>query len=165
MLNRETKKELYEVISPPSAGKNWFFDPLLIFMGSTGQIQSANKSTNFALDNCFSKRVLFYNEPDFEASFGDKLLIPCAGDPISDQAKYTSVAQIARTPGNGVNPNEPKWNDRMFCYKWKRCEWLKHIDELKMYTNGTTEILCTFLQVHRCPPVPCCTACNESQLG
>jgi hypothetical protein len=81
MLNRETKKKL-EVISPPNAGKNWFFDPLLIFMGCTGQIHNTNKSTNFALDNCFNKRVLFYNEPNFEASFGDKLLMLFAGDPI-----------------------------------------------------------------------------------
>jgi hypothetical protein len=59
MLNRETKKKkALEVISPPSAGKNWFFDPVLIFMGSTGQIQNSNKNTNFSLGNCFNKRVV-----------------------------------------------------------------------------------------------------------
>jgi hypothetical protein len=34
MLNRETKKKKgSEVISPPSAGKNWFFDPVTYIHG------------------------------------------------------------------------------------------------------------------------------------
>jgi hypothetical protein len=62
--------------------------------------------------------VLFYNEPNFEASFADKLLMLFAGDPLSDQAKYKSVAQIARTPlivTRNTSPfrNETKWNDNI----------------------------------------------------
>jgi hypothetical protein len=93
-------------------------------MASTGQIQNANKSTNFPLDNCFNKRILYFNEPNFEGSFADKLLMIFAGDPISDQGKYKIVAQICRTPVIVTGNSSPlsrdkKWNDRMFRYQWK----------------------------------------------
>ena len=57
-------------------------------MGSYRQITIGKKNTLFPLDNCFSKRVLFFNEPSFEQCFGDKMLMLFAGDPISDQDKY-----------------------------------------------------------------------------
>lgn len=146
VLHRVTKKNCLEVISPLSADKNWWFDPLFIFMGSTDQIQNANKSTNFPLDNCFNKRVLFSNEPNFEGSFADKLLMLFAGDPISDQGKYKNVAQIVCTPVivTGNNPRfgrDKKWMDRMFRYRWKSCDWLKNINS-RLKSND----LCTFIR-------------------
>jgi hypothetical protein len=69
--------------------------------------------------------VLFYNEPNFEESFADKLLMLFAGDPLSDQAKYKSVAQIARTPVTVTRNTSPFRNET----KWKRCEWLKNINQ------------------------------------
>jgi hypothetical protein len=50
------------------------------------------KGTQFPLDNCFNKHVLYFNEPNFENSFQETLLMLFAGDPISEQAKYKSVA-------------------------------------------------------------------------
>jgi hypothetical protein len=59
--------------------------------------------------------VLYFNEPNFEPSFRDKLLMLLAGDTLSDQAKYKSVRQIVRTPviiTTNVSqfPREMKWN-------------------------------------------------------
>jgi hypothetical protein len=55
------------------------------------------KNNQFPLDNCFNKVVLYFNEPNFENSFRETLLMLFAGDPISEKAKYRSVFQIVRT--------------------------------------------------------------------
>jgi hypothetical protein len=48
VLDRKTcKKNCLEVISPPTSGKNWFFDPILLFMCSVGQIKNAKKRFQF----------------------------------------------------------------------------------------------------------------------
>jgi hypothetical protein len=133
LLNRETKKQnCLEIISPPSSGKNWFLDPLLIFMTSKGQISNAKKGNNFPLDNCFNKRVLFFNEPRLEPTFYETLLMLFAGDPMSEQAKFRSVCEIIRTPvivtaNSSAFPREKRWNCRLFRYKWKECELLNDL--------------------------------------
>jgi hypothetical protein len=71
-VRKSGKKNCIEVISPPS-GENWFFDPILTFMCGVGQIKNAKKS-NFPLDHCFNKRVLYFNEPNFENSFRDTFI-------------------------------------------------------------------------------------------
>jgi hypothetical protein len=72
VLNREIpKKNCIEVIAPPTSGKNWFFDVILTFCITHGQIMNAKGSNQFPMDNCFNKRVLFFNEPNFENSFYD----------------------------------------------------------------------------------------------
>ena len=57
----------------------------MVFMGSYRQITNGKKNTPFPLDNCFNKRVLFFNEPCFEQRFEGKMLMLFAGDPVSDQ--------------------------------------------------------------------------------
>jgi hypothetical protein len=133
VLNREIpKKNCVEVIALPTSGKNWFFDSILTFCITHGQIMNAKRQNCFPMDNCFNKRILFFNEPNFENSFYDQLLMIFAGDPCSDQAKYKSVCQIKKTPvivtGNITRfPRETKWQDRVFRYGWKRAEMLKHV--------------------------------------
>lgn len=135
VLNRRThKKNSIEIVSPPSAGKNWFFDPLFIFLGSHGQIKNVTKYTNFAFDNCFNKRVLFWNEPQFENQFYETCLMLLAGDPLSADAKWLSVAQIVRTPviitcNQSKFPSIQKWNDRMYRFTWSSCDWLNDVHE------------------------------------
>lgn len=127
---KESKKNCLEICSPPSAGKNFFIDPLLLYLGSFGQIANANRNNMFAFDNCFNKRVLLMNEPNFEASFREQLLMLFAGDTFSAQAKYKSVSPLAKTPvivltNDSPFPNKACWNDRMYRYRWRRCDWLK----------------------------------------
>lgn len=134
MDKRLNKKNTLEVVSPPSAGKNWFFDSIFIFCGCSGQVLNANKNTNFPLDQCFGKRVLIFNEPNFETSFENKLLMLFAGDPMNDQAKYQSVCEIRRTPvivTSNVSkfPNIKVWNDRMIRYRWCTAPMLQQIKQ------------------------------------
>ena len=127
---RNAKKHCLETESPPSAGKNYFFDPIFLFMGSMGQIGNANRNNMFAFDNCFNKRVLLFNEPRFENSFREQLLMLFAGDKFSAQGKYKNIAEIVKTPvvvltNSSPFPNAPCWNDRMYRYRWRRCDFLK----------------------------------------
>jgi hypothetical protein len=101
-------------------------------MTSERQISNAKKGNNFPLDNCFNKRVLFFNEPRFEPSFYETLLMLFAGDPMSEQAKFRSVCEIVRTPvivtaNSSAFPTEKRWNCRMFRYTWKECELLNDL--------------------------------------
>jgi hypothetical protein len=126
------KKNAFEVIGPPTSGKNWFFDSIITFAIASGQIMNANKSRNFPFVHCFNKRILFFNEPNFEYGFEDKLLMLFAGDPFNDQAKYKNVAFIKRTPvivtGNVSRfKHEAKWNYRMYRYTWNRATMLKDV--------------------------------------
>jgi len=131
LLDRKNpKKNCLEIESPPSAGKNFFFDPIFLLMGSMGQIANANRNNMFAFDNCFNKRVLLFNEPRFENSFREQLLMLFAGDTFSAQGKYKNIAEIVKTPvvvltNSSPFPNQNCWNDRMFRYRWKRCDFLK----------------------------------------
>jgi hypothetical protein len=60
----------------------------------------------------FNKRVLYFNEPNFEGSFANKLLMIFAGDPISDQGKYKNGAQICRTPAIVTGNSSPFGKDK-----------------------------------------------------
>jgi uncharacterized protein YacL (UPF0231 family) len=127
---RLPKKNAFEIESAPSSGKNYFIDPILLYMGSFGQITNCNRNNQFAFDNCFNKRVCLMNEPKFENSFRESLLMLFAGDTFSAQGKYKNVADIVKTPVivlTNASPfsNSPQWNDRMIRYRWKRCEFLK----------------------------------------
>jgi hypothetical protein len=130
LSRRHNKKNALEIESPPSAGKNFFMDPLLLWMGSVGQVANMSRSNQFGFDNCFNKRVCLMNEPRFENASREQLLMFLAGDVFSAQGKYKSVSDIVRTPviiltNSSPFPNAPQWNDRMYRYKWRRCDWLK----------------------------------------
>jgi hypothetical protein len=76
MLDRKNPKlNCFEIQSPPSAGKNYFIDPILLVMGTFGQITNANINNMLAYDNCFNKRVALMNEPRFENAFRERLLM------------------------------------------------------------------------------------------
>jgi hypothetical protein len=130
LSRRHNKKNALEIESAPSAGKNFFMDPLLLWMGSVGQVANMSRSNQFGFDNCFNKRVCLMNEPRFENASREQLLMFLAGDVFSAQGKYKSISDIVRTPviiltNSSPFPNAPQWNDRLYRFRWRRCEWLK----------------------------------------
>jgi hypothetical protein len=132
LLNKtENKKNCLEVVSPPTAGMKWFFDSVLAFCTSIEQVENARKNSQFPFDNCFNKRLLYLNEPNFEYSFEEKLLQLFAGDPMSENTKHKPFCQIKRTPvivtGNVCKfKNEARWNHRMWRFRWKHAPLLKY---------------------------------------
>lgn len=60
-----------EIVSPPSAGKNFFFDPVLSFYINRGTIRNFNRYTSFPLQDTVGRRILVWNEPNCESSAFD----------------------------------------------------------------------------------------------
>lgn len=134
---RVPKRNCMEVIGRPCSGKNYFFDPIFLFCGSSGQVMNANKYQQFPLDNCVNKRVMFMNEPVCEASFMETLKMICAGNRVNANKKYCPHIVINRTPlfvlsNTPFFPRAEAWECRIVRERWNTCEWLKecthHLD-------------------------------------
>lgn len=123
-LNRLTgKMNTIEIVADASSGKNWFFDPIQIFMTSFGMIGNMSKTNNFPWEGCHNKRILVFNEPIFENRFYEELKIVMGGSPFMAQAKYCSNMEIMKTPilvmcNASRFPNKREWKERIFRIRW-----------------------------------------------
>lgn len=131
---RITKLNTIVVIGPPSSGKNFFFDMVLAICLNYGQLGQANRHNNFAFQEAPNKRVLLWNEPNYESSLTDTIKMMLGGDPYTVRVKHNMDTHVQRTPvivltNNVVNfMVENAFQDRIVKYKWKRAPFLKEID-------------------------------------
>ncbi|XP_049273758.1 uncharacterized protein LOC125759329 [Rhipicephalus sanguineus] len=128
------KKNCIEVVSPPTAGKNFFFDAVLSFYINRGTIRKFNRFSNFPLQDTVGRRILLWNEPNCESAAFDTVKKISDGDVDSVAVKYSPDQTITRTPvivlsNNEVFPNDEAFNHRMWRYKWKACPMLKRHDK------------------------------------
>lgn len=119
------------VWSPPSAGKNYFFDIYLQYLLNFGQLGIMNKTNNFSLQEATSKRVLLWNEPNYEDSYTDTLKMLTAGDALTVRVKQKKDCHVYKTPLIVLTNNqmgfmyEQAFRDRVITYKWKAAPFLK----------------------------------------
>lgn len=117
--------------SAPSAGKNFFFDMILCFYWNKGQLGNPNRNNQFAYQEAVNKRILLWNEPNYESSQTDMLKMVLGGDNYTVDVKYKQKVAIYRTPviilTNNVIPlmRDPSFNDRVRQYRWETCPMLK----------------------------------------
>jgi hypothetical protein len=117
--------------SPPSAGKNYFFDMWLDFYMNVGQLGNPNRHNRFAYQEAINKRVLLWNEPNYEAKEIDTLKMLLGGDSLTVQIKCKPDAAVTRTPVIILTNNniplmtDPAFHDRILCYTWKSAPFLK----------------------------------------
>lgn len=128
------KKNCLEVVSPPSAGKNFFFDPFLSFYINRGTIRNFNRFSNFPLQDTVGRRILVWNEPNCESSAFDTVKKIFGGDVDSVAVKYSPDQTITRTPvivlsNNEVFPMDEAFNHRMWRYRWNACPQLKRFEK------------------------------------
>lgn len=64
----EPKKNCMLVESPPNAGKNMFFDKVVMFFCNYGQVANFNRYQQFPLMDAINRRILIWNEPMCETS-------------------------------------------------------------------------------------------------
>ena len=124
------KMNCLEIISPPSSGKNFFFDFLAGFYLNVGTIGNFNRFSNFPFQDCVNRRLLIWNEPNVESSAFDTCKMLFGGDPLPAKIKFCGDATIPRTPvivlsNKTVFPNDQAFIDRMIKYKWKPASILK----------------------------------------
>lgn len=66
MENSLPKKNCIYLISAPSLGKNYVFDAIRTFYLNTGQMGNFNRNTSFPFQDCDSRQVILWNEPNIE---------------------------------------------------------------------------------------------------
>ncbi|XP_042150540.1 uncharacterized protein LOC115312284 [Ixodes scapularis] len=131
---RVPMKNCMEVVSPPSAGKNFFFDAVVSFYINRGTIHNFNRYSNFPLQDAVGKRVLIWNEPNCESAAYETIKKIFGGDVDNVAVKYSPDMIVTRTPvivlsNNETFPRDEAFNHRMFRYKWRSCPALKQYDK------------------------------------
>lgn len=140
------KCNTFLVHSPPSAGKNFFFDTLFTLCLNLGQLGTANKSNNFAFQDAANRRIILWNEPNYESSMTDYLKTLFEGGDTKVRVKMLGDTHVKRTPiviltNNHVNfMSDNAFADRIIQYKWKTAPFLKECI-LKPYPLSFFEIL------------------------
>lgn len=122
------------IYSPPSAGKNYFFDCFIHFLWNCGQLGTVNKTNNFSFQEATSKRILLWNEPNYEPDFTDTLKMITAGDAFTVRVKQQKDMHVYTTPLIVLTNNrvgfmyESAFQDRVKTFTWRPAPFLKEYD-------------------------------------
>lgn len=98
---------------------------------SYGQLGQANRHNLFAFQEAPNKRVLLWNEPNYESSLTDTIKMMFGGDPYTVRVKNRMDAHVKRTPVIILTNNtvpfmyETAFSDRIIQYKWNAAPFLK----------------------------------------
>lgn len=131
---RIPKKNCIAIKSPPSAGKNFFFDMICAIFVNYGQLGRANKQNLFAFQEAPNKRVLIWNEPNYEMAMTDTIKMMMAGDPYNVRVKHSADQPVPKTPvivmTNEMVPflYDTAFKDRIAKYEWSAAPFLKNIN-------------------------------------
>lgn len=134
------------VKSPPSAGKNFFFDMIFAICLNYGQLGRANKHNVFAFQEAPNKRLLLWNEPNYESGLEDTIKMMLGGDPYTVRVKHNMDTHVRRTPVIVLSNNSVpfmgkiEFKDRVSYFHWNAAPFLKNYD-YKPYPMAFFEIL------------------------
>lgn len=132
--------------SPPSAGKNWFFDMIFAFCLSYGQFGMANRHNQFAFQDAPNKRVILWDEPNYESCLTDLLKLIFGGGSYKVRVKSARDTPVSRTPVVVLTNNivdfmvDMAFYDRIIQFRWKEAPFLADLS-LKPYPLAFFEIL------------------------
>lgn len=97
------------IISPPSAGKNWFFDMICAFYLNVGNVANYTRAYAFPFEDCIHRGILLWNESNFMDSAVDAVKMLLGGDQCAVNIKNSTRITIFRAPVF-VLSNPPKLN-------------------------------------------------------
>lgn len=123
------------VYSPPSAGKNFFFDSIKDFYINSGQLLNPTRYNTFAFQNADSRRFLMWNEPNYSEEFLEPIKKILGGDSTTVNVKYLQDAAVYRTPVIVLTNNQlslmtnAAFNDRIRVYQWAPAPYLAKYDK------------------------------------
>lgn len=125
------KTNCFLLISPPSAGKNFVFDGIRDYYLNAGQMNNPNKYNQFAYQDCHNRRIIIWNEPNYEPRETENLKMLFAGDNLSANVKCKPQANVKRTPIIVLSNHRPHFanhhafKDRCMVWNWKAAPFLK----------------------------------------
>lgn len=120
------------IVGEPNSGKNYFFDAVCHFMINFGVIANWNRHNSFPLQDCLNRRLLFWNEPNFEDGVEETLKMLFGGDQCPARVKYEGDGIIQRTPiivlsNSDCFPKNLAFRTRIIKYNWISCPHLKSL--------------------------------------
>ena len=87
------------VIGPPNSGKNYFWDAIAALAMNVGHIGRVNNKTNqFALQDCYNRRLVMGNEISMEEGAKEDFKKFCEGTAFNIRVKYQGDKIFKRTP-------------------------------------------------------------------
>nr|AIT71975.1 nonstructural protein NS1 [Hordeum marinum Itera-like densovirus] len=130
---KHQKTNTFQIVSPPSAGKNFFIETVLAFYWNTGVIQNFNRYNNFPLMEAVNRRVNYWDEPNFEPDATETLKKLFAGTALKATVKFQKEANVQKTPviitANFDKFTKEVWDDRIIKYYWYSCPKLKQYNK------------------------------------
>lgn len=113
------------IIGEPSSGKSFFARLVMGICLSVGIIGNMNKFNQFPLNNCINKRLLYWDEPNFEGKATEDLKLLFSGNELSVAQKYLGNGTIQKTPclltsNDNVMPENDAFNCRIKRYYWRK---------------------------------------------
>lgn len=86
------------VHAPHTSGKNFFFDNCIDYFLNKGQFTRANKHCSFPFQDGAQRRIILWNEPNYESAYTDMLKMILGGDAYNVKVKNKPDAAVYRTP-------------------------------------------------------------------
>ena len=129
------KRNSMLIHSPPSAGKNYFFDAVAAFFLNYGMFGTANKTNNFSFSDGAGKRLVIWNEPNYEVYHLEKMKELLGGDTTRVHVKYKNDVPLQGPPIILLTNhylsiiNDPSFKDRLSVYTWISAPFLKMYDK------------------------------------
>lgn len=121
--------------SPPSAGKNFFFDAVKDYYINCGHLCRANKYNAFPFQDAEGRRIVLWNEPNYSPEFLDNIKELLGGDSTSVNVKYQHDTPVYRTPiivltNSTVSfMTHPAFADRVRVFNWIPAPHLAEYDK------------------------------------
>lgn len=147
---KEPKRNCFLIVSPPSAGKNFMFDGVRDYYLNAGQMNNPNKYNQFAYQDCHNRRVIIWNEPNYEPRETENLKMLFAGDNMSANVKCKPQANVKRTPVivlSNSDPNfarHPAFTDRVWRWNWTQAPHLRECNK-KPRPDATVDAIYSFI--------------------
>lgn len=123
------------VKSPPSSGKNFFFDAIKDYYINCGQLGNVNKYSTFGFQEADGRRLVFWNEPNYSPEYLESIKKILGGDATCVNVKYLADQPIYRTPVIVMTNNtvsfmtNTTFRDRLKIYNWRAAPYLKQYDK------------------------------------
>jgi hypothetical protein len=125
----------FAIISPPNAGKNWVMEAFIHYYWNTGQLGNLTRHNQFGLQEASGKRVLLWDEPNYEPGMTETLKNVLAAHPYVVRVKKEADCAVYATPVIVLtNRNvgflyEEAFRTRVIKYRWRACNFLKYYDK------------------------------------
>ena len=140
------KNNAVVMYSPPSAGKNFFFDAIFSLLLNFGQMGTCNKHNLFSYQDLANRRIGLWNEPNYSSDQTETIKQIFEGADFKARVKNQADTHIKRTPiivlTNNIVPFmvEKAFTDRIVRFNWKTAPFLKDL-KLKPYPLAIFDVL------------------------